>query len=238
MKKRTTAQLEDTMTRYRDLVGVPVADGGEPMVILNPAVIKNGYPPEMSDMAKALEGKIVVRKTVYQMLRDVQKQISEKNNNYSLYVTYGYRSLEIQTTKFRTIVSTIAKKRFFVNPIDLYEDVHRFIAVPTVAGHPTGGAVDITIVDKSGKCIDFGSPLYDFSSKDCYVYALNITKKALRNRLLLRACMIDAGFAPFDGEWWHFSYGDREWAYYYKKPKAIYNQVSVLYVKQSLKGGE
>lgn len=43
--------------------------------------------------------------------------------------------------------------------------------------------------------------------------------------MLLRDCMLTAGFAPYDGEWWHFSYGERDWAHYYKKPNAIYGQV-------------
>lgn len=236
MKKLTTAQLEKRMIRYRDLISVSVADNGDPMVVLDPAGIKNGYRQDMSDMTTALGNRIILRNTASQMLNDAQKRLREKNENYSLYVTYGYRSLEVQTTKFRTIVSTIAKKRFFVNPIDLYEEVHRFIAVPTVAGHPTGGAVDITIVDSAEKLIDFGSPLYDLRSKNCYVYTPNITKRALKNRLLLRECMMGAGFAPFDGEWWHFSYGDREWAFYYKKSKAIYGQLSLLQVKKLLKG--
>jgi D-alanyl-D-alanine dipeptidase len=50
--------------------------------------------------------------------------------------------------------------------------------------------------------------------------------------MLLRSVMLQAGFAPFDGEWWHFSYGDREWAYYYKKKYALYSQVSLSSLKK------
>ena len=46
------------------------------------------------------------------------------------------------------------------------------------------------------------------------------------NRMLLRKVMMQAGFAPYDGEWWHFSYGDKEWAYYYKKKRYLYPQVN------------
>ena len=74
--------------------------------------------------------------------------------------------------------------------------------------------------------INFGSKQYDYSTKKCYFFAQSISQNAKENRLLLRNIMIEAGFAPFDGEWWHFSYGDREWAYYYKKMKAIYNQIA------------
>jgi hypothetical protein len=45
------------------------------------------------------------------------------------------------------------------------------------------------------------------------------------NRKMLRDAMMAEGFAPYDGEWWHFCYGDKEWAFYYKKDKALYNQV-------------
>ncbi len=36
--------------------------------------------------------------------------------------------------------------------------------------------------------------------------------------------MTAAEFAPFWGEWWHYSFGDCEWATYYEKPNAIYSQ--------------
>ncbi len=234
MKRGATRQLEDLMIRYRDLITVPVADNGEPMVVLDPSVIASGYLPEMSDMMSILKNKIVVRASIVRMLENAQKRLKKTNKTHTLYVTYGYRSLEVQTAIFRDITSKIARERFFPDPSDLYEEVHRFIAVPTVAGHPTGGAVDVTIRDASDRRIDFGSTLYDFSSKDCYVYSGNISRQAQRNRLLLRRCMMAAGFAPFDGEWWHFSYGDREWAQYYKKPNALYAQLSVSQVKSNL----
>jgi D-alanyl-D-alanine dipeptidase len=61
--------------------------------------------------------------------------------------------------------------------------------------------------------------------KTTFTFSPFIGKEAWNNRQLLRYVMLSAGFAPFDGEWWHFSYGDREWAFYYKKPYAIYNQL-------------
>ena len=45
------------------------------------------------------------------------------------------------------------------------------------------------------------------------------------NRGLLQDAMVAAGFAPFYGEWWHFSYGDREWAAFYYRPAALYGPV-------------
>ena len=33
-----------------------------------------------------------------------------------------------------------------------------------------------------------------------------------KNRRLLYHVMSAAGFVNYDGEWWHYSYGDRQWA--------------------------
>lgn len=45
---------------------------------------------------------------------------------------------------------------------------------------------------------------------------------------------MEAWFTPFDGEYWHFSYGDRERAFYYDQPHAIYDQVSVAEVQDMI----
>lgn len=45
-----------------------------------------------------------------------------------------------------------------------------------------------------------------------------------QRRSLLHDLMVAEDFAPFYGEWWHFSYGDREWAAFYNVEKAMYAQ--------------
>lgn len=222
------------MVRYRDLVTVPVADTGESFTTLKQTDVPNGYIPPMVNTEPILKENIIVRLSVKNKLINAQKILCGKNPELSLYITYGYRSLSVQTSRFLAKLLDITKTGFFPDPMGLYEEVHRYIAVPTVAGHPTGGAVDIAIKNMAtGRFLDFGSRMYDYSTKDCYVYA-PVSKRARENRKLLRQVMMLAGFAPFDGEWWHFSYGDREWAYYYKKPNALYKQVSARQVKASL----
>jgi len=44
----------------------------------------------------------------------------------------------------------------------LIELANQCVALPSVAGHPTGGAVDLTIVI-DGKEVDMGCPIADFS---------------------------------------------------------------------------
>ena len=64
----------------------------------------------------------------------------------------------------------------------------------------------------------------DYSSNKCYYKNDYISERAKNNRELLRKIMLEEEFAPYDGEWWHFSYGDKEWAFYYNKDEALYNQ--------------
>ena len=118
------------------------------------------------------------------------------------------------------------QKRFYQNSIDLYEKVHQYIAVPSVAGHPTGGAVDLLIINTTtNQPIEFGSDYLDFNNPNIKYSSKSISKQAKKNRKLLRQLMIQNGFAPYDGEWWHFSYGDSEWAFYYQQKTAIYKQL-------------
>jgi len=216
-------KLEQKMIRYRDLLDIVVKDNNEPFVFLKQNDTPSGYAKIMSDMKNVLGDKMFVRISVYKKLKQAQQYLQNENPNLTLFVTYGYRTLEIQTENFLEELRKI--KIFFKNPEDLYEEVNRFVAVPIIAGHPTGGAIDIVIKNKiTNEIIDFGGKQYDYQTKNCYVFSSEINANAKRNRLLLRSVMLKAGFAPFDGEWWHFSFGDREWAYYYKKDCAIYEQ--------------
>jgi hypothetical protein len=40
--------------------------------------------------------------------------------------------------------------------------------------------------------------------------------------------MVACGFAPSYRKWWHFSYGDREWAAFYNTPSgSLYGPVDI-----------
>ena len=174
---------------------------------------------------------IPIRKTIFDKLLKVANHLREMNDHYQLQVVYGYRAMEIQEKYFYEIYHQV--KDNFENETKLYEYIHEKVAVPSVAGHPTGGAVDIEIIDKVTKePLNFGSDILDWDSEKVYYENDLLTAKERENRQLLRNVMLKEGFAPYDGEWWHFSYGDKEWAFYYGKKKALYNQVEAKQVYQ------
>lgn len=213
-------ELEANMLKVSDLINVVVVDNNEilvPLCDVPPLAVR-----QIGDDMKAVSGEeILVRSSVREMLIEVGSNITGKLGEVCLEVVYGYRSLSIQTNLFKEMRNR--NQELGVSDEDIIEVTHRQIAMPEVAGHPTGGAVDVQIVRQS-KPINFGTDIWEFESKS-YTYSPEISEEALENRLLLRAAMIEVGFAPFDGEWWHFSYGDREWAAYYKMSTAFYDQV-------------
>lgn len=64
-----------------------------------------------------------------------------------------------------------------------------------------------------------------FDPEKIQTYYSHLTALQHTNRLWLRNLVMSQGFAPFDGEWWHFSYGDKEWAAYYSRQAAIYGPI-------------
>lgn len=223
-------QLEAGMLRYVDLIDVPSIDNGESMVKIrsNNRLLIN---PIDNDMSKYTGSNIYVRKTLEEKLRRVSIKLKNYDKNYSLEIVYGYRSLEIQRKLFNKCKNRYRNR---YSGIELLEVVHRNVAVPKISGHPTGGAVDLQIIE-NGNPLDFGTRIWEFC-RDSYSFSPFVSTTALRNRMLLRELMKSEGFAPFDGEWWHFSYGDREWAAYYRKASAIYMQIDFVSSITSLKG--
>lgn len=216
--------LEKNFLTYADLKDVSVTDNGEEFVSLSSLNIP--FTTSGDFIMPSTGQDIFVRETVARKLIDVQKSIDELFPKCILQVVYGYRSLDVQQQIYEEIKSNIQSQNPDMAPDALNEEVHRFIAVPSVAGHPTGGAVDVNIIDDKGRLVDMGTKAQEFV-KESYSFFPLVSKTVWLNRQKLRQAMLTAGFAPFDGEWWHFSYGDKEWAKYYNKPSALYTQVNL-----------
>lgn len=211
------------MVSYVNLKKVVAKESGESFVTLPDSGKKaiGWYEENFSDMKNDFP-KIIVRQSVAEKLNNVDSMLKKIDPEFQLLVTYGYRSLAVQKKYFAFYKKKLAQKN--KTESELLEAVHKLIAVPEVAGHPTGGAVDVTIL-KNGRQLEMGTKLYDFSSKNCYSLSPFIKKTELINRSILRYVMLKNDFAPFDGEWWHYSFGDKEWAFYYGKKNAIYDQL-------------
>lgn len=213
-----------TLLKITDLLKKNSCENFEDFVIINkisPYIICEYI---KFDMKEYLGDSIVVRKTVAEKLIKISKNLNEKFPGYKLKVVYGYRHPNVQLKYFENKKSELQKINIGDSEDELNEKTHMFVADPRVAGHPTGGAVDITITTPNGD-LDMGTKIADFSNEEkikSFSFLINDEQK--RNRKLLHDLMISEGFAPFYGEWWHFSYGDLEWASFYDKNSSIYFQ--------------
>jgi len=80
----------------------------------------------------------------------------------------------------------------------------RYVANPeTGSRHNFGASVDLTFRDAGGSIADMGVPFDHFGPESAFDYE-GVSDSAKKNRLILRQVMQDAGFIPYDAEWWHF----------------------------------
>lgn len=73
------------------------------------------------------------------------------------------------------------------------------------SAHSRGSTMDLTLVDHAtGRALDMGTPFDLFGPKSHPDYP-GLPSDVAGRRALLRDAMIDAGFVPYDKEWWHFT---------------------------------
>ena len=98
--------------------------------------------------------------------------------------------------------------RPFSVTVKFWNAVHdeRYVANPKWgSGHNKGFAVDLTIVDSTGKDLDMGTGFDNFTDTAHHSF-INFTTAIVENRKLLKSIMEENGFKSFDTEWWHYSW--------------------------------
>lgn len=214
---------------YDELAKVEVRECGEQLIAIqdlpSPSAIVCLY--EKEDMKPYLGDRMMVRLSVAHRLIGAARDLESRLPGAKIWLAYAYRHPVVQLRYFTRLMHDERLKNQNASELDLKRRVHNFVAAPEVAGHPTGGAVDLSII-LNGKKLDMGSGIADFSSPlKLPTFSEHISTMQSKNRILLREIMLDQGFAPFNGEWWHFSYGDREWAAFYSQAAAVYGPITL-----------
>jgi zinc D-Ala-D-Ala dipeptidase len=87
----------------------------------------------------------------------------------------------------------------------------KYIARPEPGSlHNFGFAVDLSVLDSSGRELDMGAGYDDFRDiaqpqlEARFVASGELTAKHIENRKILRSAMEAAGFTQLPHEWWHF----------------------------------
>ncbi len=109
------------------------------------------------------------------------------------------------------------------------EHARTYVSDPdiTLPPHVCGAAMDLELCNaKTGELLDFGTRINDDNEKS-FLHCPNLTKEQRGNRLVLLKAMLGAGFASCMSEWWHFSYGDQIWAWFYGEPNSLYSPIDL-----------
>jgi D-alanyl-D-alanine dipeptidase len=130
--------------------------------------------------------KCLLLKDVAEALGFVQQELEE--SGLGLKIWDGYRPMAAQW-KF-------------------WELIHdeRYVSDPRKGGrHTRGTAVDVTLIDQTGRELPMPTPFDDFTEKAGADY-MGVSDEAIQNRALLRKIMEKHGFAALQTEWWHFDF--------------------------------
>ena len=99
-------------------------------------------------------------------------------------------------------------------PLDIQKKMWQIVSNPLYVANPAkgsihnkGAAVDITLVDLSGKELDMGTDFDFFGEAASHNYK-KLSKTVLKNRIKLKTIMIATRFKSFDSEWWHYNLAD------------------------------
>lgn len=157
------------------------------------------------------------RRTVARKLRLAADKLPQ---GYGIYIFDSLRSLSVQKALYDQFRQTAVKEHPNATPEELENIIDEFVALPVKrldrpSPHATGGAVDLTLI-KGGQLLDMGTGFDDFTAL-AHTGALEETcppglEEARQNRRILYHLMESVGLVNYSSEWWHFAYGERQWA--------------------------
>ncbi|WP_274915859.1 nitrilase-related carbon-nitrogen hydrolase [Streptomyces sp. WZ-12] len=220
------SDVRDAITLMADPVvaAVPVRECGEPLVD-----VRTAAPRLLADDVTAVEAGAdgggafrYLREGVLRRLLAAQETLPD---GLRLRFAEGYRPPALQRHYFTRYGDELRAAHPDWDDARVHRAASRFVSPPEVAPHSAGGAVDLTLVTADGTEVDMGTPL-DASPEEsggaCYTSAPGLTPAVRANRRTLAAALRGAGLVNYPTEWWHWSYGDRYWAWATDAEHALY----------------
>lgn len=118
-----------------------------------------------------------------------------KKQGFTIKIWDAYRPLSVQ----KIMWEATPNKNYVANP---YRSGSK---------HNRGAAVDVTLVDRTGKEVKMPTEFDNFTAKASPNYK-GMSLEQRNNLDILSKAMTSAGFKPISHEWWHFE--DTDWANY------------------------
>lgn len=215
------------------VLAIPIIECHEPLVDVKQYPELSYGPVPESELTK--DDYTKMRQTVFEKLCMVQNNLP---HGWRLRLYEGFRSLAVQEMLFEQKYQVVCKQFPHLNTEQLFYETTRLVSPVThldgslnIPPHNTGAAVDVELVTAEGRLVDMGMEAKDWvqvKPELCQTDYADLSAEVKQNRHILQACMEAQGFVNYPTEWWHFSYGDRYWAYVRGEPCAMYGSIIKL----------
>lgn len=204
-------------SRVEEFVNEPIVSLSEEGFLVDSQYYKQGIPGSYKDC--------YVRKSLVEMLHNAESMLPD---GLRFLIYDGYRPICIQQRLWNHYRGTIKHDNPNLSDEELDFKTSFFVSKPSYdesmpSLHNTGGAIDLTLYDKSGKVLNMGTEFDDFSDKawSNHFEEYEDNEVVRNNRRILYNVMIEAGFTNLPSEWWHYDFGDKFWAHF-KGKKPVY----------------
>jgi D-alanyl-D-alanine dipeptidase len=213
-----------------EIVAIGIKDNNEPLVDLKQQdIISFGPSPEIpnnSDYTK-------MRQSVYEKLVQAQGMLPD---GLKFRVYEGLRSIALQEQLFSNRYALIKTEHPDWTHEQIFHETSRLVSPivnldgsKNVPPHSTGGAIDIYLINAQGEIIDMGIKtedwMLDIDGSISVTNSNKISLEAQSNRAIMSDVLSKVGFVNYGNEYWHWSYGDRYWAYYKTQLFAFYGSI-------------
>jgi D-alanyl-D-alanine dipeptidase len=164
-------------------------------------------PAGLVDVREAVPGLVILPAPVWshpelrfrvhpEVARRLQEAAAVLPSDVRLAFWEGLRPITVQKQLWDTSLSYLRSSYPGLTTSELEDAVEQFVARPhgSVPPHSTGSAVDVAPADAFGQVLNPGDAWGRLG--------VDVLSRALQ----------DTGLANYSPEWWHWSYGDAEWA--------------------------
>ncbi len=213
---------------HEKITSIPIKENSEKLADLKQINNDRIIPLETFDSKYATyDGASKIRLGVLQCLL---KMLNILPNDIGIAYFEGFRPIEQQKEYF--------DKKFQENLAIMHDKPAAYLEttksvspfINNIPPHCTGAAIDMTlfrIVNGKKQLLDMGKFDTVFGvNEQQETFSSNTSKIQQENRLVLLNAAIKSGLVNYGYEWWHYSYGDKAWAYLHDKQFAIYGLVA------------
>lgn len=209
------------------VLDIPINENLEPFIDLKDyKTIAFGSSPEIPNNTDYTK----MRRSVYNKLIEAQKMLPD---GLKLCIYEGYRSLNLQEHLFNNRYDEVKKQHPNWSHKDIFIETTRLVAPVVnldeshnIPPHATGGAIDVYLINGKREVVDMGicveDWMKDLDGSISQTNSVKISDQAKMYRNIMSSVLTKVGFVNCPTEYWHWSFGDRYWAYHKKNEYAIY----------------